>query len=183
MSYPGLKAVNVFNQQSNDPVAVNGKELGEVCMKGNIVMMGYNKDQAATQASFENGWFRTGDLAVIYDDGYLQLKDRSKGIIISGGENISTIEIENILFQHPDVLDAAVVAKLDDKWGEVPCAFISLSENSSATEQQIIDFCRQNMPHFKAPKFVIFGDIDKTSTGKTQKFLLRERANSEDFKS
>ena len=179
VNYPGLKNVKVFKQHTNEAVATDGKELGEVCMQGNIVMMGYYKDEAATLASFENGWFRTGDLAVMHDDGYLQLKDRSKDIIISGGENISTIEIENILFQHPQVLDAAVVAKLDDKWGEVPCAFISLIDGSTTTEQEIIDFCRANMPHFKAPKMVIFGEIDKTSTGKTQKFLLRERANHE----
>ena len=177
VNYPGLKAVKVLKQQTDDPVASNGEELGEVCMQGNIVMMGYYKNQAATLDSFSNGWFRTGDLAVVHEDGYLQIKDRSKDIIISGGENISTIEIENILFQHPDVLDAAVVAKRDEKWGEVPCAFISLSKDSSATEQEIIDYCRANMPHFKAPKVVIFGDIDKTSTGKNQKFLLRERAN------
>ena len=179
VNYPGLKAVQIFKEQTTDCVAADGIELGEVCMQGNIVMMGYYKDQPATQQAFENGWFRTGDLGVMHDDGYLQLKDRSKDIIISGGENISTIEIENILFQHPEVLDAAVVAKLDDKWGEVPCAFISLSEHSKTTEQEIIDFCRANMPHFKAPKVVIFGEIDKTSTGKTQKFLLRERANKE----
>ena len=179
VNYPGLKAVNVFKPKSNDPVAADANELGEVCMQGNIVMMGYYKDPEATQAAFENGWFRTGDLAVMHEDGYLQLKDRSKDIIISGGENISTIEIENILFQHPDVLDAAVVAKLDDKWGEVPCAFVTLNENSPVTERDIIDYCRANMPHFKAPKVVIFGEIDKTSTGKVQKFLLRKRANNE----
>ena len=142
-------------------------------------MMGYYKDQQATEESFQDGWFHSGDLGVMNEDGYIQLKDRSKDIIISGGENISTIEIENVLFQHPQIIDAAVVAKKDDKWGEVPCAFISLKDDSTLTEEDIIEFCRSNMARFKVPKKIIFGNIDKTSTGKTQKFLLRERANNE----
>ena len=146
-------------------------------MRGNTVMMGYYKDTKSTKNIFEDGWFHTGDIAVVHKDSYIQLKDRSKDIIISGGENISTIEIENILFQHEKIVDAAVVAKKDNKWGEVPCAFVTLKKNSSTTEKQIIDFCKQNMAKFKTPKKIIFGPIDKTPTGKTQKFLLRKRAN------
>ena len=177
VNYPGLAGLDVIDPDTKQPVNADAKELGEVCFKGNIVMMGYYKDEAATQESFEDGWFHSGDLAVMHKDGYLQLKDRSKDIIISGGENISTIEIENILFQHPDVIDAAVVAKQDEKWGEVPCAFVTLKQNTSITEHDIIEFCRSNMAKFKIPKKVIFGEISKTSTGKTQKFLLRETAN------
>ena len=179
VNYPGLKNLQVLKPDSNIPVTPDGKELGEVCMQGNIVMMGYYKDPQATEESFEDGWFHSGDLGVMNEDGYIQLKDRSKDIIISGGENISTIEIENVLFQHEDIIDAAVVAKKDDKWGEVPCAFINLKADSTLTEEQIIEFCRSNMARFKVPKKIIFGQIDKTSTGKTQKFLLRERANNE----
>ena len=148
-------------------------------MKGNTIMMGYYKDKNTTRDFFEGGWFHTGDLAVVHENGYIQLKDRSKDIIISGGENISTIEIENLLFQHPDVIDAAVVAKKDKKWGEVPCAFITLKKNSSLSEQQVIDFCKINMAKFKIPKRIIFGNIEKTPIGKTQKFLLRKKANKE----
>ena len=148
-------------------------------MKGNTIIMGYYRDKNSTRDFFEGGWFHTGDLAVVHENGYIQLKDRSKDIIISGGENISTIEIENVLFQHPDVIDAAVVAKKDKKWGEVPCAFINLKKNSSLSKQQIIDFCKTNMAKFKIPKKIIFGSIEKTPTGKTQKFLLRKKANKE----
>jgi len=177
VKYPGLHDLQVINKKTKKSVKKDGKELGEVYMRGNIVMMGYYKDKKATQSSFEDGWFHTGDIAVVHDNGYIQLKDRSKDIIISGGENISTIEVENVLFQHPDIIDAAVVAKKDEKWGEVPCAFVALKNNSSLTEQQIIDYCRGNMAKFKIPKKIIFGNIKKTSTGKTQKFLLREEAN------
>ena len=173
----GLNDLQVINKKTNKPVTKNGKELGEVYMRGNTVMMGYYKDTKATQNSFEEGWFHTGDIGVVHENGYIQLKDRSKDIIISGGENISTIEIENVLFQHPNIIDAAVVAKKDDEWGEVPCAFITLKNNSFLTEKQILDFCRTNMAKFKIPKKIIFGNIEKTPTGKTQKFLLRERAN------
>ncbi len=148
-------------------------------LKGNTVMMGYYKDKESTQNSFADGWFHTGDIAVVHSNGYIQLKDRSKDIIISGGENVSTIEIENILFQHPDIVDAAVVGKKDEKWGEAPYAFITLKNKSSLTEKQVIDFCKANMAKFKIPKKIIFGDIAKTPTGKTQKFLLRKKANQE----
>ena len=175
----GISDLQVINKKTKKPVAKNGKELGEVYMKGNTVMMGYYKDKKATQDSFKEGWFHTGDIGVVFENNYIQLKDRLKDIIISGGENISTIEIENVLFQHPDILDAAVVGKNDKKWGEVPCAFITVKKNSSITEQEVIDFCRSNMAKFKIPKKIIFGDIKKTSTGKIQKFLLRKKANQE----
>ena len=176
---PGLSDLQVINKKTNKPVDKNGKDLGEIYMRGNTVMMGYYKDKKATQNSFEKGWFHTGDIGVVYENGYIQIKDRSKDIIISGGENISTIEIENVLSQHPDIIDAAVVGKKDEKWGEIPCAFITLKNNSSLTKQQIIDFCSSNMAKFKIPKKIIFGVIEKTPTGKTQKFLLRKKANQE----
>lgn len=175
----GISDLQVINKKTKKPVAKNGKELGEVYMRGNTVMMGYYKDKKATQDSFKEGWFHTGDIGVVFENNYIQLKDRLKDIIISGGENISTIEIENVLFQHPDILDAAVVGKNDKKWGEIPCAFITVKKNSSITEQEVIDFCRSNMAKFKIPKKIIFGDIKKTSTGKIQKFLLRKKANQE----
>ena len=173
----GLEDLKVINKKTNKPVEKNGKEMGEVYMKGNTVMMGYYKDKKATKSSFENEWFHTGDLGVVHENGYIQLKDRSKDIIISGGENISTIEIENVLFKHPKIIDAAVVAKKDKKWGEVPCAFITLKKYSTLTEQEVIDFCKENIAKFKIPKKIFFGRIVKTSTGKTQKYLLREKAN------
>ena len=176
---PGLSDLQVVSKKTNKPVNKNGKELGEVYMSGNTVMMGYYKDKKSTQHSFEEGWFHTGDIGVVHESGYIQLMDRSKDIIISGGENISTIEIENILYQHPDIIDAAVVGKIDKKWGETPCAFVTLKNNSSLTEQQVINFCSSNMAKFKIPKKIIFGVIEKTSTGKTKKFLLRKKANQE----
>ena len=176
---PGLSDLQVVSKKTNKPVNKNGKELGEVYMRGNTVMMGYYKDKKSTQHSFEEGWFHTGDIGVVHESGYIQLMDRSKDIIISGGENISTIEIENILYQHPDIIDVAVVGKIDKKWGETPCAFVTLKNNSSLTEQQVINFCSSNMAKFKIPKKIIFGVIEKTSTGKTQKFLLRKKANQE----
>jgi len=176
---PGLSDLQVISKKTNKPVVKNGKDLGEIYMRGNTVMMGYYKDKKATQNSFEEGWFHTGDIGVVYENGYIQIKDRSKDIIISGGENISTIEIENVLYQHPDVIDVAVVGKKNEKWGEIPCAFITLKKKSSVTEQQIIDFCSSNMAKFKIPKKIIFGIIEKTPTGKTQKFLLRKKTNQE----
>ncbi len=177
VKYPGISEINVFNKKTKKEVKHNGKELGEVFMRGNTVMMGYHKDKSATNKAFDKGWFHTGDIAVIHKNGYIQLKDRSKDIIISGGENISSIEIENVLFKHKDIIDAAVVAKKDDKWGEVPCAFVTLKKNSILNEADIIEFCKNNMAKFKIPKKIIFGGIEKTPTGKTQKFLLRKKAN------
>lgn len=146
-------------------------------MRGNLVMKGYLKNPSTTEASFAGGWFHSGDLAVWHPDGYIEIKDRSKDIIISGGENISSIEVEDVLYRHPQVMEAAVVAKNDEKWGEVPCAFVTLKEAADISEADIIAFCRDNMAHFKVPKCVIFGSLPKTSTGKIQKFVLRERVS------
>nr|CAD1840766.1 unnamed protein product [Ananas comosus var. bracteatus] len=146
--------------------------------RGNTVMSGYYKDENATREALAGGWYRSGDLAVRHSDGYIQLKDRSKDIIISGGENISTIEVESVLFNHPAVLDAAVVGRPDEYWGETPCAFVTLKDGSHATAEEIIRFCREKLPHFMAPRTVVFDDLPKTSTGKTQKFILREKAKA-----
>jgi fatty-acyl-CoA synthase len=168
----------VADPQTMAPVPSDGATMGEVFMRGNIVMKGYLKDTGATREAFAGGWFHTGDLGVMHENGYLELKDRSKDIIISGGENISTIEVEGTIFHHPAVEDVAVVARPDEKWGETPCAFVKLAPGESATEAEIIAHCRQHLAGFKCPKTVIFGDLPKTSTGKTQKFLLRERARA-----
>ena len=145
-------------------------------MRGNNVMKGYLKNPKATEESFAGGWFHTGDLAVWHADGYVEIKDRSKDIIISGGENISSIEVEDILYSHPAIMEAAVVARPDEKWGETPCAFISLKEGAEATKEEITTFCRERMAHFKVPKTIVFGGLPKTSTGKVQKFMLRQMA-------
>jgi fatty-acyl-CoA synthase len=158
------------------PVPQDGATMGEIMMRGNITMKGYLKNPAATAEAFAGGWFHTGDLAVSHPDGYAEIRDRSKDIIISGGENISTIEVEGVLYRHPAVLEAAVVARPDPKWGETPCAFVTLKPGASATEADIILFCRERMARFKAPRTVVFGPLPKTSTGKMQKFLLREQA-------
>ena len=150
--------------------------MGEVMFRGNIVMKGYLKNDKATQDALRGGWFHSGDLGVMEPDGYIKLKDRSKDIIISGGENISSIEVEDILYRHPAVLEAAVVARPDNKWGETPCAFVTLKEAAEVTAEAIIGFCRDNLAHYKAPKTVLFGPLPKTSTGKIQKFKLREQA-------
>ncbi len=163
------------------PVPRDGQTMGEVMFRGNVVMKGYLKNPATTEASLAGGWFHSGDLGVVHPDGYVQLKDRSKDIIISGGENISSIEVEDALYRHPAVLEAAVVARSDEKWGETPCAFVTLKGEAEAmTAEDIIAFCRENMAHFKAPKTVVFGPLPKTSTGKIQKFKLRERAEQLD---
>jgi fatty-acyl-CoA synthase len=158
-------------------VPKDGRTIGEIFMRGNLVMKGYLKNVHATEEAFEGGWFHSGDLAVWHPDGYIDIKDRSKDIVISGGENISTIEVEDVLYRHPAVLEAAVVARPDEKWGETPCAFITLKPGmENTTEQEIIDFCRNQLARFKVPKTVLFGELPKTSTGKIQKFVLRERA-------
>lgn len=158
------------------PVPKDGKTIGEIFMQGNIVMKGYLKNEKATEEAFSGGWFHTGDLAVIHEDGYVQIADRSKDIIISGGENISSVEIQDVLYAHPDVADAAVVARPDEKWGETPCAFIELKPGSKVTEKEMSDFCRERLAGFKRPRTYIFIDLPKTSTGKIQKFKLREQA-------
>ncbi|MEZ5450009.1 MAG: acyl-CoA synthetase [Thiolinea sp.] len=167
----------VANPDTLEPVPRDAGTIGEVFMRGNIVMKGYLKNPATTEESFEGGWFHSGDLAVWHPDGYIEIKDRSKDIIISGGENISSIELEETLYKHPKIQDVAVVAKQDEKWGEVPCAFIKLKEGQQLSEQEVIDYCRENMARFKVPKKVVFLDLPRTSTGKVQKFILRQWAN------
>ena len=173
--YHALEDLQILDPQSMAPVAPDASEMGEAMFRGNIVMKGYLKNPKATAQAFAGGWFHSGDLGVMHPDQYIQLKDRSKDIIISGGENISSIEIEDVLYRHPQVLEAAVVAKADDHWGETPCAFVHLKEGAQTTEEDIIDHCRNNLAHFKAPKNVIFGELPKTSTGKIQKFKLRDK--------
>jgi fatty-acyl-CoA synthase len=160
------------------PVPRDSETMGEIMFRGNITMKGYLKNPAATEEAFLGGWFHSGDLAVMHPDGYVKIKDRSKDVIISGGENISSQEVEDVLYGHPSVMLAAVVAQPDPKWGETPCAFIELKEGASASVEEIIEYCRARMARFKAPKTVVFGPLPKTSTGKIQKFLLRERARS-----
>jgi fatty-acyl-CoA synthase len=174
--YPMLEELLVVDPETMQPVPRDGETIGEIMFRGNIVMKGYLKNPAATQEAFDGGYFHSGDLAVCHGDGYIEIKDRSKDIIISGGENISTIEIEKTLYRHPAILEAAVTAMPDEKWGETPCAFVTLHANAEASEQEIIDYCRANMARFKAPRKVVFGSLPKTSTGKIQKFELRERA-------
>ena len=166
----------VADPETREPVPKDGKTMGEIFMRGNLVMKGYLKNPKTTQASFKGGWFHSGDLAVWDEDGYVQIKDRSKDIIISGGENISSLEIESVLFKHPKILEAAVVASSDEKWGEVPCAFVSLKPGQELPVQELIAYCREELAGFKIPKKIVFGPIAKTSTGKVQKFLLRETA-------
>lgn len=166
----------VADPETLEPVPKDGKTMGEIFMRGNLVMKGYLKNPATTQESFAGGWFHSGDLAVWHEDGYAQIKDRSKDIIISGGENISSLEIESVLFKHPKILEAAVVASSDPKWGEVPCAFVTLKQSQEMGVEELIAYCRDEMAGFKIPKKVVFGPIDKTSTGKVQKYLLRDRA-------
>ena len=180
VTYPVQEAIMVADPQTLEPVPRDGETMGEVFHRGNIVMKGYLKNQEATREAFAGGWFHSGDLGVWHADGYVELKDRSKDIIISGGENISSIEIESVLYRHPAVLEAAVTARPDEKWGEAPCAFVTLREGAQADETGIIAFCRDNMAHFKAPKTVVFGALPKTSTGKIQKFILREQARALD---
>ncbi|HZK89927.1 MAG TPA: acyl-CoA synthetase [Stellaceae bacterium] len=175
-AYPVLDGLMVGDPESLVPVPWDGATMGEVHMRGNIVMKGYLKNPHATEEAFAGGWFHSGDLAVQHPDGYIEIKDRSKDIIISGGENISTIELEDVLYRHPAVLEAAVVAKPDERWGETPCAFVTLKSGAAAGAADIIAFCRQHMAHYKAPRTVVFGPLPKTSTGKIQKFVLREQA-------
>ena len=172
------EAVTVMDPQTMRQVPADGETMGEIMFRGNIVMKGYLKNPKATEEAFAGGWYHTGDLAVRDPDGYVMIKDRSKDIIISGGENISSVEVEDVLFRHPAVLIAAVVAKPDARWGEVPCAFIELKDGASATEAEIIAYCKEHLAGFKTPKQVVFGPIPKTSTGKLQKFILRQQVGS-----
>jgi len=174
--YLALEELSVLEPQSLSPVPADGETLGEVMFRGNIVMKGYLRNRAATDKAFADGWFHSGDLAVVHPDGFLQLKDRSKDIIISGGENISSIEVEDVLYKHPAVAAAAVVAAPHEKWGETPCAFVEVKAGAAVTADEIIAFCRERLARYKCPTRIVFGEIAKTSTGKVQKFLLRERA-------
>jgi fatty-acyl-CoA synthase len=178
VNYPGLEDLSVIDPETMQPVPPDGKTMGEVMFRGNIVMKGYLKNPKASDEAFAGGWFHSGDLGVMHPDGYIQLKDRSKDVIISGGENISSIEVEDVLFSHPSVMLVAVVARPDDKWGEHPCAFIELKPGASTTAAEIIGYARQHLAAFKAPRTVVFGDLPKTSTGKVQKFILRDRARA-----
>ena len=178
VSYLVQEGLVVADPASQAPVPQDGAVMGELLMRGNIMMKGYLKDAAATEAAFAGGWFHTGDLGVWHPDGYAEIRDRAKDIIISGGENISTIEVESVLYRHPAVLEAAVVARPDPKWGETPCAFVALKPGVAADEAEIIAFCRERIAHYKAPRTVVFGPLPKTSTGKMQKFALRERARA-----
>jgi fatty-acyl-CoA synthase len=174
--YAALEDLAVMDPETMQRVPADGETLGEVMFRGNIVMKGYLKNPGATEKAFAGGWFHSGDLGVVHPDGYVQLKDRSKDIIISGGENISSIEVEDVLYKHPAVACAAVVAKPDERWGETPCAFIELKSGATATGEEIIAWCRERLAHFKCPRHIVFRDIPKTSTGKIQKFKLRQMA-------
>lgn len=176
--YHMQQAIVVLDPQSMEPVPWDGETMGEIFFRGNLVMKGYLKNPKATEDSFRGGWFHTGDLAVVHADGYVKIKDRSKDVIISGGENISSLEVEDALYRHPAVVAAAVVAKPDDKWGEVPCAFVELKDDAKVSERELIDHCRLQLARFKVPKQVVFGTLPKTSTGKIQKFVLRQQTKS-----
>ena len=176
--YGALESLDVLDPDSMIPVARDGETLGEVMMRGNVIMKGYLKNKTSSEKAFVGGWFHTGDLGVMHADGYIQLKDRSKDIIISGGENISSIEVEDALYKHPAVAAAAVVAKPDDKWGETPCAFVELKPDAKANTDELIEWCRQHLASYKCPRYLVFAEIPKTSTGKIQKFKLREMAKT-----
>jgi fatty-acyl-CoA synthase len=176
--YVPLEALDVMDPETMRPVPRDGETIGEVMFRGNVVMKGYLKNKSATEKAFEGGWFHSGDLGVMHHDGYILLKDRSKDIIISGGENISSIEVEDVLYKHLSVQAAAVVAKSDEKWGETPCAFVELKPGENASAEEIIAWCRQNLAGYKTPRHVVFAELPKTSTGKIQKFRLREMAKN-----
>ncbi|HUC62571.1 MAG TPA: acyl-CoA synthetase [Alphaproteobacteria bacterium] len=176
VGYLTMGDMMVADPETMAPVPSDGATIGEIMLRGNTIMKGYLKNGLATEDAFRAGWFHTGDLAVRHGDGYVEVKDRSKDIIISGGENISSLEVEEVLYKHPSVMEAAVVARPDERWGEVPCAFVTLKAGAAAVEREIIDYCRAHMAHYKAPKHVVFGPLPKTSTGKIQKFVLREKA-------
>ena len=179
IAFPMVEEVAVLNRETGDPVPMDGETQGEVAIRANTVMKGYYKDEAASAEVFEGGWFWSGDAAVVHDNGYMQIRDRLKDVIISGGENISSVEVEAVLYRHPDVLAAAVVAKPDAKWGEVPCAYVELREGASPSAEDIITFCRGHLAGFKTPKAVVFGALPKTATGKIKKFELRQHARAE----
>jgi len=177
VKYPTVEGLMVANPETMQPVPMDGATMGEVMLRGNTVMKGYLKNPSATEDAFRGGWFHSGDLAVWHSDGYMEIKDRSKDVIISGGENISSIEVEEVLYRHPAVMEAAVVARPDEKWGETPCAFVTLKpEATGVTGRDIVEWCRASLAGYKVPRHVVFGPLPKTSTGKVQKFLLRDQA-------
>jgi fatty-acyl-CoA synthase len=177
--YPTLEGLMVASPETMAPVPSDAKTIGEIMLRGNTVMKGYLKNPAATAEAFRGGWFHTGDLAVCHPDGYVEIKDRSKDIIISGGENISSVEVEEVLYRHPAVMEAAVVARPDDKWGETPCAFVTLKPGAHAVAaEEILAWCREHLARYKVPRHVVFGALPKTSTGKIQKYVLRDRART-----
>ncbi|MCO5060165.1 MAG: AMP-binding protein, partial [Rhizobiaceae bacterium] len=176
--YAALEDLTVMDPETMQRVPADGETIGEVMFRGNIVMRGYLKNRAATEEAFAGGWFHSGDLGVLHPDGYIQLKDRSKDIIISGGENISSIEVEDALYKHPAVAACGVVARADERWGETPVAYVELKPGRNASEAELIDHCRALLARFKCPKSIIFQEIPKTSTGKIQKFRLREMAKA-----
>jgi len=176
VGHPTLEEVMVADSQSLAPVPADGTTIGEIMLRSNTVMRGYLKNPAATRDAFHGGWFHTGDLGVLHPDGYVEVKDRMKDVIISGGENISSLELEELIYKHPAVMEAAVVARPDDKWGETPCAFVTLKPGESLDGAALIAWCRERIAHFKAPKTIVFGPLPKTATGKIQKFVLRDRA-------
>ena len=178
VKYPTQEHVDVLDPETMKPVPSDATTIGEIMFRGNTTMKGYLKNPTATENAFKHGWFHSGDLAVKHPDGYIEIRDRSKDIIISGGENISSVEVEGVLFQHPKVLEAAVVAKSCETWGETPCAFVSLKPDEQLSTEEIIAFCRQHLAHFKCPKTIVFEDLPKTSTGKVQKFILREKVRN-----
>jgi fatty-acyl-CoA synthase len=173
--YPTQEDVDVLDPETMEVVPADAETIGEIMFRGNTTMKGYLKNDTATVEAFKDGWFHSGDLAVKHPDGFIEIRDRSKDIIISGGENNSSVEVESVLYQHPAIMEAAVVARKDEKWGETPCAFVGLKEGQQAKEEDIIDFCREHMANFKAPKTIVFSELPKTSTGKIQKFILREK--------
>ena len=175
--YPTLFAQAVMNPDTMTSVPADGKTMGEIMLQGNTVMKGYLKNPEATAEAFKGGWYHTGDIAVLHPDGYVEVKDRSKDVIISGGENISSLEVEETLYKHSEIMEAAVVARPDDKWGELACAFVTLKPFAApVTDKDIMNYCRDQLAHFKVPKTIVFGPLPKTSTGKIQKFILRDRA-------
>ena len=176
--YPTIEGMRVVDTETGRDVPDDGETIGELWLRGNTVMKGYLKNPKATAEALAEGWFHTGDLAVMHGDGYIEVKDRSKDIIISGGENISSLEVEDVLFRHPKIMEAAVVARPDDKWGETPCAFVTVKPGAELTAEEVIAYCRENLAHFKAPRTIVFCELPKTSTGKIQKFVLRERAGA-----
>ncbi len=176
VNYLTLEDFMVADAETLEELPRDGAAMGELLLRGNTVMKGYLKNPEATGAAFVGGWFRSGDLAVRHPDGYVEVKDRSKDIIISGGENVSSLEVEETLYRHPKIMEAAVVARPDEKWGETPCAFVTVKPGEAATAEEITAFCRETMARFKVPRTIVFGELPKTSTGKIQKFVLRERA-------